>query len=290
MCDRVRPRARAHGWARTRPRACAGVNARARARACGPGGERPGIEKSTALQTAFDEGQSLADIAKKEGYEIRTFTAVEAVDASQPRTAADQDIIEFAFTALESELSPLEAIQNGELYASVLVEAILEPDQLSFDDARDKLIAAVVKQKKVEKTKDIIAAMENELKEGVPFKNVGAKYGFKISKIRANRGRMLTPTPSDMLTAQAGRLFMIPNQGLTIMPYATEKKGVQYALVKITSVKNGDPQKDPEGFQRFKNRMQSQIAMDMYQLFVADLRSRQSVEINQRYFATEKQS
>ncbi len=242
------------------------------------------INVSNAMREAFDEGASIQDIATKNGYEVRQFSEVTAVDRKGDRDAADQAIIDYAFLALEGDLSPLEEIQDGKAFVSIFVEGIKEPSQMTFDEAKAEVKEAVVIDQRIEKTKDVISKIEEDLKGGKSFKAVAADKGFKVVSLRATRQKMLSPTPKDLLSAQATRLFIIPNGGMTIVPFVIPGKGVQYALAKITDVRNGNAKKDPEGFNRFVARLKSQSREDIYQAYVNELRVRYSIDINERYF------
>lgn len=239
---------------------------------------------SSAVRDAFDEGASLKDIAAKNKYDLREFTEVQLQDKKGDRDQAEQNMIEYAFSVVEGELSAFEEIDSGKAYVAIFLEAVMEPSQLTFDQAMADVRDAFMAEKRLQKTQELVKDIETQLAGGKPFKALAMQNKLKLVTLRASRQKMLSPTPEDLLTARSDSLFRTTRSGTTVMPFVSPGKGVQFAFAKITEIRNGDAQKDPEGFRRFVERLKAQSRDDVFQLYESDLRTRYSVEVNERYF------
>ncbi len=246
------------------------------------------LARANKIQESFEEGASLKNIASKSKAEFVDLLEVTLQDKKSERSTFDQVLIEMAFAAEEGDLSPLEeVVVPGDLpakYAVIYVEDRKDPKQLSLSDAKHEVMEAYKAQEQQKNTFEMIQKIETSLRGGANFTVIAKQYALKTVSLRADRQKMLPPTPAFMLKMQPNRLFVVPHKGYALLQYVREGHGVVYALAQITDIKNGNAGKNPKEFKFFKDHLQAQSANDMFQLLTADLLSRYKVEINKKYF------
>ncbi len=242
------------------------------------------IALADKIQTAFEAGTTLADVAKANGVELKEFSDAPLEDKKTTRSELDQGIVTVAFAAEEAELSPMEEIQGTGKYVIVYLEGRKDKAQLSFAEAMDEVREAYKRDAQSILTKELVEKIQKQLDGGAAFKAVALQNGLPLISVRANRREALAPTAIDLPPLAINQLFAVPFGRPTLLPYQGKKGQTLFLIAKVTDIKNGDVKKDPKGAELFAERLANQPGNDIFEFYVAYLKKRNPVEINKAYF------
>jgi len=236
------------------------------------------------IQTQFEAGATLTEVAKANGATFREFADVSLVSKNVKRSDLDQAIVDLAFNAVEGELSPMEELNDSGQYFVVYLEGRKDPEQLSFGDAMGDIKLAYKREAQTLLTKELVEKIQKQLGDGGNFKSVAAQHKLSLTAVRASRQKTLAPTAIELPPVAINQLFSVPRGHLTLVPYQGKEGQPLFLVAKVTDVKNGDASKDTKEAQNFKNLLQQQAGSDIVEFYVSYLRKKNPVEINNAYF------
>ncbi len=236
------------------------------------------------IQTQFEGGTSLAEVAKANGATFKEFTDVSLTPKNTQRSDLDQAIVDLAFNAVEGELSPMEELNDSGQYFVVYLEGRKDPEQLSFANAMDDIKLEYKREAQTLLTKELVEKIQKQLGDGGNFKSVAAQHKLSLITVRASRQKALAPTAMDLPPVAINQLFSVPRGSLTLVPYQGKEGQPLFLVAKVTEVKNGDASKETEEVKKFKDLLQQQAGSDIVEFYLAYLRQKNPVEINKAYF------
>ncbi len=242
------------------------------------------IAKIDKIQSEFEGGTALADVAKANKATFKEFADVTLDPRKEKRDDLEQAIVDLAFTAVEGELSPMEELNDSGQYFVVYLEGHKEPAQLSFGDAMDDIKLAYERDAQTLLTKELVESIQKRMGEGATFKSVAVDNKLPLMTVRASRKKALSPTAIDLPPVALSQLFAVPRGNLTLLPYQGKDGRPLFLVAKVTDVKNGDPSKNKEGARKFAEMLQQQAGSDFVESYIAYLRQKNPVEINKSYF------
>ncbi len=242
------------------------------------------IAKADKIQTEFEAGSTLKDVAQANGVMYREFVDAPLVDKKVKRSEVDQGIVAAAFVAEEAELSPLEEIQETGQYVLIYLENRKDPAQLAFGAAMADVRDAYRQEAQGALTKELVEKIQKQLDGGAVFKTVALQNKLPLVTVRVNRRKTLAPTAIDLPFVAINQLFAVPLGRPTLVPYQSKEGKTLFLIAKVTDIKNGDVAKDPKGAKFFQERLAQQVGNDVFETYVAYLKKRNSVEINKSYF------
>jgi hypothetical protein len=244
------------------------------------------MKHAEEMQKAFEAGKPLSEVGKGNGITTdgyKEFTDVSIEDALAKRTPLDQAIITVAFKAEEGDLSPLEQVDETH-YAMIYVEGQKETSQLSFADALPKVKVAYERDEQSKMTKALVEKIQKDLDSGISFKTVAAQNSLSLITVRADRRKVIAPTPIDLAPMAINQLFVVPFGKATLVPYADKAGRPLFLIAQITEIKKGDLKGDKKLTEDFQGRLVEQAGNDVFEILVQHLRSRTAVEVNKAYF------
>lgn len=240
-------------------------------------------EKASAIEKDLDAGLKLDEMAQKHGFTLKAFTEAVVPADINDKPSFDQELIAFAFQNAENALSPLEASATGDFFM-VYVEEVKAPSQLSFTDALDQVKKAYTQEQQATIAKERIADIQKGLAAGKDFKVLAAEKSFKIVPVRANRQKALAPTPVTLIPQSLNQLFSLSLGQVGLLP-AQGPKGERYLLLtQLTGIDNPTTIGTSKEAASFKAALDQQLKGDLAEAYLEYLRSKYSVEINQKYF------
>ncbi|NCP62825.1 MAG: hypothetical protein GW748_05885 [Alphaproteobacteria bacterium] len=248
------------------------------------GAQEVSISMADKIQTQFEGGTALAEVAKNNGATFKEFKDVPLTSKNEKRSDLDQAIIDLAFNAVEGELSPMEELNESGQYFVVYLEAHKDPEQLSFGEAMEDIRFAYKREAQTLMTKELVEKIQKQLGDGGNFKSVAAQHKLALTTVRASRQQALAPTAVDLPPVAINQLFSVPRGHLTLVPYQGKEGQPLFLIAKVTDVKNGDASKRTEEVKKFEDLLQQQAGSDVVELYVSYLRQKNPVEINKAYF------
>lgn len=248
------------------------------------GAQEVNMSMADKIQTQFEGGTALDDVAKANGATFKEFSDAPLVSKNVKRSDLDQGIVELAFSAVEGELSPMEELNDSGKYFLVYLESRKDPEQLSFGEAMDDIKAAYKREAQTLLTKELVEKIQKQLGDGANFKSVAAQHKLSLTTVRANRQKTLAPTAIDLPPVAINQLFSVPRGNLTLVPYQGKQGQPLFLVAKVTDVKNGDALKETKEVKAFEGLLQQQAGSDIIELYISYLRQKNPVEINASYF------
>lgn len=247
------------------------------------------IAQGQAIDDAFAQGQNLEDIAKQYGTLVSISGArllkpgikVEKVSSDLPQSQVES-LVDLAFQSEADMLSTAMLFEGGNM-ALIYVDHIHDPRFPTFQEAESDVKQAYDTEQKINAAKDLVGTLSKEVRAGQSLVSLAHEKGLSVIQIKAKRDESLAPTPYKMNAAALEQFFAVTPGGLALIPVQSKKGDDFQILAVMESIQLGalPSHKDQVKFEKL---ITDQVRSDILETYLAYLRTKYTIEINDRIF------
>jgi len=246
-------------------------------------GMRLAVDSMVSIANQLDDklgaGTSLEEAAGALNLKQRRIDAVDRQGKAPDGTAIpdlpSDPFLETAFaTAAGTDSLLTEANDGG--YFVLRADAVTEARLRPLAEVRDQVVAAWQAQQRTKLAEEKATALAERLRGGATPEAVAAEAGLPIAKTEPLT-RFDGRAPSSPSAALPGKLFQIQVGEVT-----TAKSETGEVVAKLSEIIAADPAKTPDDLADVQDGVAAALRSDLLEQFVASLRARIGVTINQR--------
>ncbi len=235
------------------------------------------------VDDALAAGDSLEEAAETFGLEVVRIAAVDARGLTPEGTPAGEgmltpEMLERMFAAAEGETSLVEELSDGS-YLVFRVDGVEPERTLTFEEARERIVDALVREQKLEAARALARTLITEASAGARFAELAERYPgvrrVELSGVRRDDDGSRFGLPQAAIAA----LFDLEEGMLAEEPLDGPGGAVVVRLLRVV------PAPEPERLDGLVAEVASAWRNDLLLLFEQALADRYEVEVNERLLA-----
>jgi peptidyl-prolyl cis-trans isomerase D len=226
-------------------------------------------------------GSRLEEAAEAVGVAVRRIEAVDRAGRGRdgrriPGLPETDEFLRAAFDMpTEMESDPIETRENE--FFVLRVDAVQPSALQPFENVRDEVLRAWRDDVRDQRLRDLARSLNERLENGEAFETIAGEFGRSVltTPTPLQRGR-----PTEIFSASVVAQLFASEPGRYI--YGRVPDGASYVIATVDSITIPDPDEYAMEVAQLHNHLRSDFARDTVDSFVAGLRDRHGVEINER--------
>lgn len=251
--------------------------------------------------------KSLSDLAKKSGIK----SAIQSIKISQEnreevaKTNKLEEFVEHAFEIKNNQISKVFYSKNSDSYYVLKVEKINEKREKTFDETKQNILSQLAEKNKSESFKKLSQSVADEVKaKPQDIQNIAAKHHLKFEKNREFQRMMETEFGGKKVMYKTNfldNLFSLKTIGeaTSLQSGPVSSVGEDFNIYKTPAMEKTNVVAVLRGIKKFqssavqiaqaKAREEENFRNEIMQEYNVFLSKKHAVEINKKYFQSEKQ-
>ena len=233
---------------------------------------------SNKAQDALSGGATVEDVAQEFNLRLKKTPLIDAsgygTDGVKPQDAPSQEVIDKAFETAQDAYPELQQMDDKD-FLLVRVDEVVPAAVRPFDTVQDKVMEAVLADRRHEAAAKKAEALKAEAEKGDDLKALAEANGF-VFRQAEDVSRTGKNAPAIFGTETAKAMFAAPKGGVFM---AVGSDGMDYVIARVTDVKRGDPGSDLPGTTQLTEVLKQVLANNIMAEWEAALNAELDVKI-----------
>ena len=229
------------------------------------------------IEDFLSSGDSLKEISEKLEVKLISSESINKdgfnIDGSKNKDYNDTRILRSVFNQKENEEGNLIDIDNDNGLAISIVNTIIKPREMTFEEAKESVILELKNKKKFKKASELAKRIKVDLDNSKKIETVAKKYKLEVRGVSSFT--RIKPDDTELPLPLISKLFE------TLPPEAIiHTNGIQEILIAQTAEIKSSFNKNKEDMLSFKNRIEDDMSVDLLAQFSEVLRQKYKISIN----------
>ena len=229
------------------------------------------------IEDFLSSGDSLKEISEKLEVKLISSESINKdgfnIDGSKNKDYNDTRILRSVFNQKENEEGNLIDIDNDNGLAISIVNTIIKPREMTFEEAKESVILELKNKKKFQKASELAKRIKIDLDNSQKIETVAKKYKLEVRGVSSFT--RIKPDDTELPLPLISKLFE------TLPPEAIiHTNGIQEILIAQTAEIKSSYNKNKEDMLSFKNRIEDDMSVDLLAQFSEVLRQKYKISIN----------
>lgn len=229
------------------------------------------------IEDFLSSGDSLKEISEKLEVKLISSESINKdgfnLDGSKNKDYNDTRILRSVFNQKENEEGNLIDIDNDNGLAISIVNTIIKPREMTFEEAKESVILELKNKKKFQKASELAKRIKIDLDNSQKIETVAKKYKLEVRGVSSFT--RIKPDDTELPLPLISKLFE------TLPPEAIiHTNGIQEILIAQTAEIKSSFNKNKEDMLSFKNRIEDDMSVDLLAQFSEVLRQKYKISIN----------